>query len=787
MKYNISIKVFILTANLYFLSATNLPAAEFDYANTRHIAAQNSFAVRSELRNAGQLSDASGMLEHDAGIVVPLAQENEYILHEFRNLISKLTVWFETICGEWEQKQSKNESLIKALVRVEDSLRILSVYNTLKTLNDPQATKNWLQTVYDEFQPGKADQVVNAIFENYPDSFGASFPKDKTIMKIKMAVKMIREQAGLMAGFRFTDQAEFSLIEITEFFKISESGKVLIENADPDVVFNSDELALFMVLKNLIRNSLDAGAEHVIIATRVASENMLEIRVTDNGSGIQPKILPNIFNVGFTTKAKGIGSGLGLPLTKQRVEKRLNGDIGVQSAPGKGTRFTIRIPIDKNRSELRVSEGIQYLAPVEKRRSTEILSVFKQNGKLRKKGKDKRSVHRDGDWHWSVKIIVVNEDDGSVVFQKRFTKSNKPKHNGKLHLTVSGHVKHGESIYAAAVREFKEELGVRPKKKKLSQISEDNEIIFSDESDGRIDNERATVFKYWASAAEIRKMNIELDHSTIELLALVSQTRFLDVADGRERDEELFEREVVEFAKKYPSIFVKIFLKPNGSHPRNIANRLNVLEKRSELRVLFSSIRPRPDYSDLRLANQWLLQTVRKILNRQGRQLTERTRTLFLKIFGAHSNNKTDHRIGYILSYDLTYNKSFLLLLSRAVEVSGAAHPIFVVEGSSADAVSLNGVNKKLKDFPKSKRIQTAPNYADARTRLMADYGVREFRLLISEEEKWNLAYYLSQGFEEDEIRVVEAGDAKDLFHELGIMPSMIENFQTARKLSQFA
>jgi signal transduction histidine kinase len=71
--------------------------------------------------------------------------------------------------------------------------------------------------------------------------------------------------------------------------------------------------------------------EHVVIA------------VEDNGPGIPPDVMPRIFEPFFTTKAKGEGTGLGLGIVKQIVDKH-GGRIEVASQPGR-TRFSVRLPV----------------------------------------------------------------------------------------------------------------------------------------------------------------------------------------------------------------------------------------------------------------------------------------------------------------------------------------------------------------------------------------------------------------------------------------------------------
>jgi len=66
------------------------------------------------------------------------------------------------------------------------------------------------------------------------------------------------------------------------------------------------------------------------------------ITVADQGKGIAPETLPNIFRPFFTTK--GHGTGLGLSLARRIVESH-RGTISVRSEVGKGTQFVIRLPI----------------------------------------------------------------------------------------------------------------------------------------------------------------------------------------------------------------------------------------------------------------------------------------------------------------------------------------------------------------------------------------------------------------------------------------------------------
>jgi signal transduction histidine kinase len=94
------------------------------------------------------------------------------------------------------------------------------------------------------------------------------------------------------------------------------------------------------VLSNAGQAIIDRGV--ITITTKRHGDNAV-ITISDDGCGIDTDTLDRIFDPGFTTKGVGVGTGLGLSIT-YNIIKRHNGDIAVESEPGRGSTVTITLP-----------------------------------------------------------------------------------------------------------------------------------------------------------------------------------------------------------------------------------------------------------------------------------------------------------------------------------------------------------------------------------------------------------------------------------------------------------
>lgn len=102
---------------------------------------------------------------------------------------------------------------------------------------------------------------------------------------------------------------------------------------------------LNQVFLNLITNAAQAIPGEGSVTVRTAQErDHIRIDVIDTGTGIPSDVLPHIFDSYFTTKPKGEGTGLGLPIARDIVHSH-GGEIRVETAEGNGTTFTITLPL----------------------------------------------------------------------------------------------------------------------------------------------------------------------------------------------------------------------------------------------------------------------------------------------------------------------------------------------------------------------------------------------------------------------------------------------------------
>ncbi|MDA3810280.1 MAG: ATP-binding protein [Spirochaetaceae bacterium] len=165
-------------------------------------------------------------------------------------------------------------------------------------------------------------------------------------------VKLIDQILELAAtDFNFTKTYDFKNIKIIKDY----------EKNIPGIL--CDKAKIQQVLLNILRNGAESMSEFgteclnkgkepphptfIIRLKKESEENMLHLEIEDNGTGMGTAIRKRIFEPFYTTKPVGIGTGLGLSVSYFIIKENHNGTMFVESEPGKGACFIIRLPLNK--------------------------------------------------------------------------------------------------------------------------------------------------------------------------------------------------------------------------------------------------------------------------------------------------------------------------------------------------------------------------------------------------------------------------------------------------------
>ena len=200
---------------------------------------------------------------------------------------------------------------------------------------------------------------------------GGAAPDDATVTRVIATIDQLKEMLGLaldgaervrtivrdLRTFSRDDDVPLMAVDVRRVLDaaINLAGSEIRQRArivkqfEPVPGVRASEARLGQVFLNLLVN-----AAHAIPDERVAEgeirvyvgtddEERAVIRVHDNGVGIEPDVIARIFDPFFTTKPASVGTGLGLWICRGIVD-HLSGTIEVESAPGRGTTFRIRLP-----------------------------------------------------------------------------------------------------------------------------------------------------------------------------------------------------------------------------------------------------------------------------------------------------------------------------------------------------------------------------------------------------------------------------------------------------------
>lgn len=247
-----------------------------------------------------------------------------------------------TMCARNITVQTKNENLLKQqneeLTKINAELDRF-VYSASHDLRAPlMSVKGLLNMIKVDPERTHTDHYLNLIEQSVKklDSFIVdiiNYSRNSRMEVISKAIDFNEVLSESIDSLKFMEGAE-------EVRSIRE-----IETPYP---FYSDYSRLLIVFNNIISNAVryrDVRKEDSFLKIRiVTTPERAIIKFEDNGVGIHPDYRDNVFKMFFRASADSKGSGLGLYIVKGVVEK-MNGSITLDSVYGKGTTFTIEIPI----------------------------------------------------------------------------------------------------------------------------------------------------------------------------------------------------------------------------------------------------------------------------------------------------------------------------------------------------------------------------------------------------------------------------------------------------------
>ncbi|GBC64038.1 hybrid sensor histidine kinase/response regulato r [Desulfonema ishimotonii] len=217
-----------------------------------------------------------------------------------------------------------------------------------------------LSTIHEQLALVLGEMVVEA--ESERGHYLLSRAKEKTrglISLIGDLLDLSRIESGAVTREPVMVSLDEMLRSIVDFMQARVQAKKISMTAElpdePLPEIKADPAALESIFGNLIANAINYTQEGGEIRVRAALEgDRLHVDVSDNGFGIEEKYLDKIFERFFRVKNEKTrfitGTGLGLPLVKGLVDA-LKGTISVKSQPGKGTTFTVFLPLETDKPE----------------------------------------------------------------------------------------------------------------------------------------------------------------------------------------------------------------------------------------------------------------------------------------------------------------------------------------------------------------------------------------------------------------------------------------------------
>ncbi len=345
-----SILVILITFTVLFGKLVGDPIQKLVEAMSR--AEKGDLEVEAHIQSEDELGKLGRNFNRMLKTIRETHEQNVQLLIQVNQFNEELTKKIETATSELAKRNEElrllNEALFESQRQLSQSEKLAAVGQVTATMAHQIGTplnsiSGYIQLILQDgnLQPKDRDrlQIIESQLDRLTDS-------------VKNFLSFTRQPKPQL---RFLDVNEVleELIHLSEPWLLARNIKLstALSSDLPPILGDSTHLQTLFL--NLITNALDAMPQGGVLTIKtrqtpptLSSEDgrWLEISITDNGIGITEESKKRIFNPFFTTKKMGEGTGLGLAIC-EKIVKEHSGRIDVESEVGKGSTFSVYIPV----------------------------------------------------------------------------------------------------------------------------------------------------------------------------------------------------------------------------------------------------------------------------------------------------------------------------------------------------------------------------------------------------------------------------------------------------------